>query len=72
MLGDVEAFDFIASVKTVMEEFIHATAGFEVAEEELDLYYTKEAVSRKVTAAITNSLGFGGHNGSLLVKKYAE
>ncbi|HIR28171.1 MAG TPA: beta-ketoacyl-ACP synthase II [Candidatus Choladousia intestinigallinarum] len=72
MLGAAGAVEFIACVKTVMEDFIHATAGFEEAEEEMDLNYTKEAVSRKVTAAITNSLGFGGHNGSLLVKKYAE
>ena len=53
-----------------MEDYIHATAGFEAAEGEMDLDYTKEAVHRTVTAAISNSLGFGGHNGSLLVKKY--
>ncbi|HIR13923.1 MAG TPA: beta-ketoacyl-ACP synthase II [Candidatus Choladousia intestinavium] len=70
MLGAAGAVEFIACVKTVMEDYIHATAGFEEAEEEMDLNYTKEGVSREVTAAISNSLGFGGHNGSLLVKKY--
>lgn len=72
MLGAAGAVEFIVCVKSVMEDYIHATAGFEAAEEEMDLNYTKEAVSRKVTAAISNSLGFGGHNGSLLVKKYEQ
>ncbi len=72
MLGAAGAVEFIVCVKSVMEDYIHPTAGFESAEEEMDLNYTKEGVSRKVTAALSNSLGFGGHNGSLLVKKYAE
>ena len=70
MLGAAGAVEFIVCVKTVQENYIHATAGFEEAEEEMDLNYTKEAVSREVTAAISNSLGFGRHNGSLLVKKF--
>ena len=70
MLGAAGAVECIVCVKTVMEDYIHATVGFEAAEEEMDLNYTKEAVNREVNAAITNSLGFGGHNGSLLVKKY--
>lgn len=70
MLGAAGAAEFIVCVKTIQDQYIHATAGFESAEEEMDLDYTKEAVSRPVTAAISNSLGFGGHNGSLLVKKF--
>ena len=70
MLGAAGAAEFIVCVKSVMENYIHATAGFEEADEEMDLNYTKEAVQRTVTAAISNSLGFGGHNGSLLVCKY--
>lgn len=72
MLGAAGAAEFIVCVKSIMENYIHATAGFEEAETEMDLDYTKEAVSRPVTAALTNSLGFGGHNGSLLVKKFEE
>lgn len=72
MLGAAGAAEFIVCVKSIMENYIHATAGFEEAEPEMDLDYTKEAVSRPVTAALTNSLGFGGHNGSLLVKKFEE
>lgn len=72
MLGAAGAAECIVCVKTVQENFIHATAGFEASEGEMDLNYTKEAVSREVRAAISNSLGFGGHNGSLLIKKYVE
>lgn len=72
MLGAAGAAEFIVCVKSVMENYIHATAGFEQAEGEMDLNYTKEAVERPVYAAISNSLGFGGHNGSILVKKFEE
>ena len=72
MLGAAGAAEFIVCVKSIMENYIHATAGFQEAEEEMDLNYTKEAVHRPVTAAISNSLGFGGHNGSLLVKAFVN
>lgn len=68
MLGAAGAVEFIVCVKSILENYIHATAGFQGAEDEMDLNYTKEAVNRKVTAAISNSLGFGGHNGSILVR----
>lgn len=72
MLGAAGAVEFIVSVKSVMEDYIHATAGYRIPDEELDLNYTKEPVERTVNYAISNSLGFGGHNGSLLVKKYID
>lgn len=70
MLGAAGAVEFIVCVKTIQDGYIHATAGFREAEPEMDLNYTKEAVRRDVRAAISNSLGFGGHNGSLLVKRF--
>ena len=70
MLGAAGAAEFIVCVKSVQENYIHATAGFQESEGEMDLNYTKEAVEREVFAAISNSLGFGGHNGSILVKKF--
>lgn len=70
MLGAAGAVECIVCVKTVMEDYIHATVGLRDTEEEMDLNYTKEAVNREVKAAISNSLGFGGHNGSLLIKKW--
>lgn len=73
MLGAAGAVEFIVCVKSVMEDFIHKTAGYQIEDEELDLNYTKEArKDRKVNYALSNSLGFGGHNGSIMVKKFKE
>lgn len=72
LLGAAGAVEFITCVKSVMENYIHATAGYQVPDEELDLNYTKEPVEKEVNYAISNSLGFGGHNGSIMVKKYVE
>ena len=71
LLGAAGAVEFIVSVKSVLEDYVHATAGYEVVDEELDLNYTKEAeTGKQINNVISNSLGFGGHNGSLLIKKY--
>lgn len=73
MLGAAGAVEFIVCVKSVMEDFIHKTAGYQIEDEELDMDYTKEArKDRKVNYALSNSLGFGGHNGSIMVKKFKE
>lgn len=70
-LGAAGAIEFIVCVKSVMENYIHATVGYEVPDEECDLNYTKEPCTDKtVNYALSNSLGFGGHNASLLVKKF--
>ena len=69
MLGAAGAVEFIVCVKTIQEGYIHATAGFREAETEMDLNYTPTGECREVKAAISNSLGFGGHNGSLLIKR---
>ncbi len=51
--------------------YIHATVGLEESEEELDLNYMKgQGIPQEFQYALTNSLGFGGHNASLLLKKY--
>lgn len=70
MLGATGAVEFIVCVKSVMENYIHPTVGYKVPDEECDLNYTLEArTDRTVKYALSNSLGFGGHNASLLVKK---
>lgn len=70
MLGATGAVEFIVCVKSVMENYIHPTVGYKVPDEECDLNYTLEArTDRTVNHALSNSLGFGGHNASLLVKK---
>ncbi len=71
LLGAAGGVEFITCVKSIEEGFIHATAGLEKEGEGCDLDYTKgEGVSMEVGCAISNSLGFGGHNGSIVVKKY--
>lgn len=70
MLGAAGAVEFIVIVKSVLENYIHATANLKEKDEELDLDYTPVAVEKEVNYAISNSLGFGGHNGCIMVKKY--
>lgn len=73
LLGAAGGVEFIACVKTIQDGFVHATAGLEEEGEGCDLNYTKgEGVSCDVTYAISNSLGFGGHNASILVKKFEQ
>jgi 3-oxoacyl-[acyl-carrier-protein] synthase II len=56
-----------------MEDFIHATVGYETPDEECDLDYTPVARTDKtVKVALSNSLGFGGHNATLLIKKFVQ
>ena len=70
LLGAAGAIEFVTCVKEIEEGYIHRTVGYQVPDEELDLNYCKEAYTEDVEYALSNSLGFGGHNASLLVKKY--
>ncbi|MDD3414670.1 MAG: beta-ketoacyl-ACP synthase II [Lachnospiraceae bacterium] len=72
LLGAAGAIEFVTCVKEIEEGYLHRTVGFEEAEEEMDLNYCKEAYEEEVPFALSNSLGFGGHNASLLLKKYSE
>lgn len=71
LLGAAGGVEFITCVKSIEDGFVHATAGLEKEDPECDLDYTKgEGVSVEVNCAISNSLGFGGHNATLLVKRF--
>ena len=73
LLGAAGGVEFVTCVKTIEDGFVHATAGLSVDDPECDLDYTKgEGVQMEVQYALSNSLGFGGHNASLLLKKYEE
>ena len=73
LLGAAGGVEFITCVKSIQEGFVHATAGYQIPDEECDLDYTPgQGVAMDVNYAITNSLGFGGHNASLVVKKFTE
>lgn len=71
LLGAAGGVEFITCVKTIQEGFIHQTMGTVQTEEDCDLDYTiGKPVEEDVTYALSNSLGFGGHNASLLLRKY--
>lgn len=70
LLGAAGAVEFVTCVKEIEEGFIHKTAGYETQDEEMELDYCKEAYEEEVPYALSNSLGFGGHNASILIKKY--
>lgn len=73
LLGAAGGVEFITCVKSIEDSYIHQTVGTTVADEECDLNYMIGAgESTEVNYALSNSLGFGGHNATLLVKKYAE
>lgn len=73
LLGAAGGVEFIVCVKSIQDGFVHATAGLAVDDPECDLDYVKgEGVSMDVNCAISNSLGFGGHNACLLVRKFVE
>lgn len=72
LLGAAGAVEFVTCVKEIEEGYVHATVGYNTPDEELDLNYCKEAVRMEVPYVLSNSLGFGGHNASLLLKKYEE
>lgn len=73
LLGAAGGVEFIVCVKSIQEGFVHATAGLETPGEGCDLDYTiGNGVSMDVNYAISNSLGFGGHNASLIVKKFEQ
>ena len=72
LLGAAGAVEFVTCVKEVEEGFIHRTVGLQESDEEMDLNYCKQSYVEEVPYALSNSLGFGGHNASLLIKKYED
>ena len=73
LLGAAGGVEFITCVKSIQDGFVHATAGLKKPGEGCNLDYTMgDGVSMNVDVAISNSLGFGGHNASLIVKKFSE
>ena len=72
LLGAAGAVEFIACVKSIQDGYIHPNVGLSETEEEMDLNYVKdEGIEKNVDVVMTNSLGFGGHNATLIVRKYS-
>jgi 3-oxoacyl-[acyl-carrier-protein] synthase II len=72
LLGAAGGVEFITCVKSIQDGYIHENVGLQETEEEMDLDYVREGISQEVNVAISNSLGFGGHNATLLVKKFKD
>jgi len=73
LLGAAGAVEFITCVKSIEEGYIHPTVGLKVPDEECDLNYVPgHGIYGDVEVALSNSLGFGGHNATLAVKKFKE
>ena len=70
LLGAAGAVEFITCVKEIQDGFVHKTVGYETPDEEIDLNYCKDSYEESVEYALSNSLGFGGHNASILLKAY--
>ncbi len=73
LLGAAGAVETITTVQTILSGVIHPTINYEYPDPDCDLNYTPNvAVKRDVNAALCNNFGFGGHNGTLLIKKFIE
>ena len=72
-LGAAGAIEFITCVKSIEEDYIHPTVGLKVPDEECDLDYCVNGnVETEINAALSNSLGFGGHNATICMKKITD
>ena len=71
LLGAAGGVEAIVCAKAIEEGFVPATINYKVPDEECDLdVVPNEGRNVEVKYAISNSLGFGGHNSSILLKKY--
>ena len=70
LLGAAGAIEFVTCVKELEEGYLHQTVGYTTQDEEIDLDYCKEPARGDYKYALSNSLGFGGHNATLLLAKY--
>lgn len=73
LLGATGAVEAIATALQINEGFIHQTIGYETPDPECDLDYCTEGLRKtEIKAALSNSLGFGGHNATICLKKFAD
>jgi 3-oxoacyl-[acyl-carrier-protein] synthase II len=73
LLGAAGAVETITSIQTLNSGIIHPTINYENPDPDCDLNYTPNiAVKKEVNVALVNNFGFGGHNGTLLIKKYSN
>lgn len=73
LLGAAGGVEFAACVLAIRDSIIPPTINYETPDPECDLDYVPNTARKtKITVAMSNSLGFGGHNASVVVKKFQE
>ena len=73
LLGATGAVEAVASILALKNNFVPPTVGYKVADPECDLDYTQNVGKEKeMKYALSNTLGFGGHNAVLCLKKWEE
>ncbi|MFZ1519332.1 MAG: beta-ketoacyl-[acyl-carrier-protein] synthase II, partial [Ignavibacteriaceae bacterium] len=73
LLGAAGAIEAIATILSINNSLIPPTINLDNPDPECDLNYSaKKVTERNIDAAISNTFGFGGHNASLLFKKFEE
>ncbi|TSB46133.1 beta-ketoacyl-ACP synthase II [Alkalicoccobacillus porphyridii] len=73
LLGAAGAVEAIFSIKAIEEQILPPTVNYETPDPDCDLdYVPNEARKADVTAVLSNSLGFGGHNATLIFKKFQQ
>lgn len=73
LLGAAGAIECVATVKEIENSFVHPTVGLTTMDPECDLdYVPQKGREQEINYALSNSLGFGGHNASIIIKKYQK
>ena len=71
LLGAAGAIEAIACVKAIEKSIIPPTIGYKVKDDDCDLNIVpNKPVEHEIKYAMSNSLGFGGHNSTIILKKY--
>ena len=73
LLGAAGAVEAIACIKAIEDKFVPPTINYKVPDEECDLdIVPNEGRSKELKYTMSNSLGFGGHNSTVIIKKYED
>ncbi|MDR1122576.1 MAG: beta-ketoacyl-ACP synthase II [Endomicrobium sp.] len=73
LLGGAAGVELAATVFSMYEDFIHPTINYETPDPDCDLDYVPNKMRKQqITCALLNSLGFGGHNAIIIIKKYVK
>ena len=73
LLGAAGGIEAIFTIKAIEDSFIPPTINYKVKDEECDLNIVpNKGIEKEITYAMSNSLGFGGHNSTIVIKKYKD